>query len=1566
MTTNNLDTTRPRQFRRTVLATSLLQALLPVALSFTPTLTAAQDKPSPRSPFSVDRLPSLGSDPAPAPDELRAARQARDGTAGQDEQARTVASAASSAGGLLQGSRPGDAAASMARGMATGEASRQASDWLKNFGNARVQLNMNEDFSLKNSQFDLLHPWWEVPDAMLFSQGSLHRTDDRTQANLGFGWRHWTDGSAPYGILSGPYMTGLNTFLDYDLSRDHARLGVGAEFWRDYFKAGANVYHRLTNWKNSPDIEDYEERPADGWDIRTEGWLPAYPQLGAKLVYEQYYGHDVGLFGYDNLQKDPHAFTAGLTWTPFPLLTLSAEQRQGKQGENDTRIGLDFTWHPDMSWQQQTSPDAVGALRTLSGNRHDFIERNNNIVLEYRKKEVLAISLPERVEGKSGMQYPLTVTVSKAKYGLQRVDWDDAAFLAAGGQLTCTGETACTVKMPPFQVNGANTWTLSAVGYDRRGNASPRVQTTLVVTGVGVSAADSSLTPAEGTLLADGKTQTVVTAVLKSEDGQPVSGLAGQLSLSGVLTPDSHVVDVKAVRRPAPQTTAPALTSLQETQPGTYTATLTAGTTAGKYALSLAVNGDRLLASEVTLTDTLADLGQSTLTADKATVMAGDGTDPANTVTLTAEMKDKNGQPVQQDPARTAFFIDGSDRGAVDISRPQADPARPGVLTATVSSPAALDAVKVGLKINGKDTGKRVTLSFTPELTSLAPVLTADKNNVVADGKTPVTLTVVTQDRFGNPVGNQAVTLSTADATAVLADTTVTTGAAGEGRTTLTATTPGEKTVTAEVNGQQATAKVWFVADAATAKVDSLTADVAEQTVGDGHDRVIVLTALVTDGLNNPVTGAKVDWQQDGGDGYQLSAAATTTDDQGKTTVTMTAPAHQAGSNLTVTAQTGAGAAQTTKVSWLADAARAAVTTTTLDDPSVTEHKADGVESFAWTAQVSDPYGNPVTDSTVKWTSSVGAVTLSAAETKTDANGHARVTAHSTVAAGNVVVSAQAVSGAAVPSAPVAFTADVANAKLGVTVTKDNAVADNTDRVTLHVKLADPAGAAIPAQTLKVDLSASPDMVTADGSTTYTLDSKGELDLQLKTTRAGSHELTLTAELQATGTETSVAESVTFVAGPVVAANSEIIVPVPAASEGDPLTVQVYPRDQYNNDIPLAAVKDQLTVTPTATGVVLNTTWQQGTEAAGNPVITGTLAPTPASFNTAIRSNTIAVAVNGTAIGMPQKAAWAPALRSSTDMSSPGYTADDIASIGAANTVMLFSRTGGQAGGYELAGLLDPASPEARTLGDDPVSGAPVVVIYDRYPATDYATTDRAIEPTGGFADARKTHQQVIYRTDVHGGDVEDLVGIAGTPFVEEPGPSDATPIGPRAKATGVKEIYPPLERRIGTVTMWFELESGSPSTVPWTSVWDLKASSDYFMVPTACSGSGRVRVSALGITLEDVTAHVIANDDMVPFLGAVLGSRMTIRNHLTAAYAEPYGAAMLRTAAAGRAVWMSASASCPESADAHTAYGIIFDHTREQQLSPKAVDNALAHSVRLSVQNNYTADRPTRVISAQ
>lgn len=57
-------------------------------------------------------------------------------------------------------------------------------------------------------------------------------------------------------------MAGVNTFIDHDLSRSHTRIGVGAEYWRDYLKLSANGYIRASGWKKSPDIEDYQERPA--------------------------------------------------------------------------------------------------------------------------------------------------------------------------------------------------------------------------------------------------------------------------------------------------------------------------------------------------------------------------------------------------------------------------------------------------------------------------------------------------------------------------------------------------------------------------------------------------------------------------------------------------------------------------------------------------------------------------------------------------------------------------------------------------------------------------------------------------------------------------------------------------------------------------------------------------------------------------------------------------------------------------------------------------------------------------------------------------------------------------------------------------------------------------------------------------------------------------------------------------------------------------------------------------------------------------------------------------------
>lgn len=189
-----------------------------------------------------------------------------------DDPAQRVAGVASQAGSFLANHPNGEATAVMARGMVTGAATGQLQQWLRRFCTARVQLGADKHFSLKNSQFDLLAPLYDQGDNLLFSQGSLHRTDERTQLNLGAGLRHF----APR------YMLGANFFTDYGLSRDYARIGLGVEYWRDFLKLSANGYQRLTGWRDAPELTDYEARPANGWDIRAQAWLPALPQLGGR------------------------------------------------------------------------------------------------------------------------------------------------------------------------------------------------------------------------------------------------------------------------------------------------------------------------------------------------------------------------------------------------------------------------------------------------------------------------------------------------------------------------------------------------------------------------------------------------------------------------------------------------------------------------------------------------------------------------------------------------------------------------------------------------------------------------------------------------------------------------------------------------------------------------------------------------------------------------------------------------------------------------------------------------------------------------------------------------------------------------------------------------------------------------------------------------------------------------------------------------------------------------------------------------------------------------------------
>ncbi|EGM6484867.1 invasin, partial [Salmonella enterica] len=512
-----------------------------------------------------------------------------------DEQARRVAGYASRAGSFLAGSAKSDAAASMARGMATGEVGGALQQWLSHFGTARVQLDADKNFSLKNSQFDLLMPLYDQGDNLVFTQGSLHRTDGRTQANLGAGWRHFTPG----------YMLGGNLFGDYDLSRDHARMGVGVEYWRDFLKLGANGYMRLTGWKDSPDLADYQERPASGWDIRAQAWVPSLPQLGGKLTYEQYYGKEVALFGVDNRQKNPHAITAGINYTPVPLITLGAERRQGQSGKSDSRLTVDMNYQLGVPWRAQLDPTAVAAMRSLTGSRYDLVERNNNIVLEYRKKETIRLHTADLITGHAGEQKSLGVSVN-SKYGLERIDWDASALNAAGGKIVQNGSDYAVV-LPPYQATAqaVNTYTVSGVAVDTKGNRSERSDTQVTVQAPEVNKQYSTFTPASSVLPADGKSTQVLTLTLRDENNQAVD------------------VDVKDIGLKNSTLKSAAVSALTRKSAGIYTVAVTAGTDAENVTLTPIVSGITLSPAEVTITAATPDAGKSAIATDKASYASG-------------------------------------------------------------------------------------------------------------------------------------------------------------------------------------------------------------------------------------------------------------------------------------------------------------------------------------------------------------------------------------------------------------------------------------------------------------------------------------------------------------------------------------------------------------------------------------------------------------------------------------------------------------------------------------------------------------------------------------------------------------------------------------------------------------------------------------------------------------------------------------------------------------------------------------------------------------------------------
>ncbi|PHM59009.1 inverse autotransporter beta domain-containing protein [Xenorhabdus sp. KK7.4] len=375
--------------------------------------------------------------------------------------------------GLLSStpSQLAEQAKSYAFGRLNGTINSEVQEWLSQFGTAKINLSVDRKGKLHNSSLDLLFPLYDNKvDWLVFSQLGYRNKDSRNTVNLGFGSRYFIS----------DWMYGFNTFFDQDITGKNNRLGLGAEAWADYLKLSANTYIRLSKWHQSRDDKLWEERPANGFDINGEFFLPAYPHIGSKLGYEKYFGDDVTLFNRDTKQKNPGFAKVGMTYTPIPLITMGIDYRHGTNKHSDARFQANLNYRFGVPLSVQLSPDRVASMRTLAGSRYDLVERNNTIVLDHREKPSLEIRLPNTLHGDSEDKETITATVTSNK-PTKPVIWQaEEAFSKNGGKLPSAGNEI-QIKLPKYIPNGVNSYPISATVELENGKLSKTATMTVTV-----------------------------------------------------------------------------------------------------------------------------------------------------------------------------------------------------------------------------------------------------------------------------------------------------------------------------------------------------------------------------------------------------------------------------------------------------------------------------------------------------------------------------------------------------------------------------------------------------------------------------------------------------------------------------------------------------------------------------------------------------------------------------------------------------------------------------------------------------------------------------------------------------------------------------------------------------------------------------------------------------------------------------------------------------------------------------------------------------------------------------
>ncbi|HDL6961556.1 TPA: Ig-like domain-containing protein [Yersinia enterocolitica] len=1007
------------------------------------------------------------------------------------QQASLVASHLSQVGNSLSSENRVDAFSRLAKGMLLSSTAKTVEEWLGHIGQAQVKLQADDKNDFNGSELDLFIPLYDQPDRLAFSQFGFRRIDQRNIMNIGLGQRHYVS----------DWMYGYNIFFDQQISGNaHRRVGLGGELARDYLKLSANSYHRLGGWKSSTRLEDYDERAANGYDIRTEAYLPHYPQLGGKLMYEQYFGDEVALFGINERQKNPSALTAGVSYTPIPLVSLGLDHTIGNGGKKKTGVNVAVNYEINTPWQQQIDPAAVQATRTLAGSRMDLVDRNNNIVLEYRKQQVVTLNLPDKISGKEAQVLPINYTFN-ARHGLDRIEWDAADVILAGGQVSSQGNLAYHVALPPYIDGAANAYVLSGRAVDKKGNYSTSSSTNIYVTGVNINSVNSvsSLTPS--TLPANTTSRSILQLALKNDAGKTVGGVARNITFA--------VRDVTGNVPRARSFTPVVIGEAQEIQPGVYETTVTSGSSVGRFEITPTVRGVQLnpiiltQAADAT-TATIHGSGSVTISTPSITTSATDKTK------LEVLVTDKFGHPVPgvevkwgTDLSSSSFEHVTSITNEHGIAENNFSSTVTGTanITVQVGTEAPVQAGEIEIKADNSTMTVKDT-DFT---------VTTTTAQVVANGKDTTVYKVKVTDKQGNVVPGAAVEWSSNIGSFVQGNTTTTTDANGETSIEFVSTTAETAKVTATIGGKPYNAgEVVFVADRQSGKITLLPAS-KSSAAANGIDS-ITLKAKITDTNGNPIKNEEIMWEAGNHKvAFNPVSAKTRTNDLGESEIkVVSAQVGDASVSAQVVANNLSINQDNQTLTFSADATTAGISKWLA--PGDQALIANGSATVSYTVLVKDSNDHPVANSQVRWETNLGtfipAQTITTV-TKTDTQGYATVELASSKAGFATVNALVGHKNKETSKAKVEFTADSSTATIAITpVSQHNFIADDKDKVTYSVTVVDAKNNPVKAENITwKDENGHP--VSIDHPTSKT-DDTGKSTVNITSKKAGKAQISAT------------------------------------------------------------------------------------------------------------------------------------------------------------------------------------------------------------------------------------------------------------------------------------------------------------------------------------------------------------------------------------------------------------------------------------------------------------------------